>query len=168
MPNTIYSFPPIAAADARVLILGSMPGEKSLQMQQYYAHPQNAFWRIMGELVGGGRELDYERRIAYLKAHRLGVWDVLMSCQRTGSLDSAIEPASIQSNDFNAFFAAHSQINHVFFNGGTAAAAYKRHVLPNLSPEFGKLQYERLPSTSPAHATLNFDEKLLRWQKILR
>ena len=163
----IYSFPPIADANTRVLILGSMPGAKSLQMNEYYAHPQNVFWRIMGELVGAGRELDYAQRIVYLKAHSIGMWEALHSCQRPGSLDSAIVPATMKPNDFNAFFAEHRGVNRVFFNGGTAAAAYKRQVLPTLSLDYAYLQYEQLPSTSPAHATLNFDQKLQHWRRIL-
>ena len=163
----VYSFPPVTTADTRVLILGSMPGEKSLQMQQYYAHPQNALWKIMGELIGAGRDLDYAERIMRLNAHGIGMWDVLMSCHRPGSLDSAIVHATMEPNDFDAFYLAHPKITHVFFNGGKAAETYKRYVLPRLSRDYAYIQYERLPSTSPAHASLNFQQKLDAWRKVL-
>jgi TDG/mug DNA glycosylase family protein len=163
----VYSFPPVTTADTRVLILGSMPGEKSLQMQQYYAHPQNTLWKIMGELIGAGRDLDYAERIMRLNAHGIGMWDVLMSCHRPGSLDSAIVHATMEPNNFDAFYLAHAKVTHVFFNGGKAAETYKRYVLPRLSQDYAYLQYERLPSTSPAHASLNFQQKLDAWRKIL-
>src|SRR5688572_3987837 len=109
-----------------------MPGEKSLQMQQYYAHPQNALWKIMGELIGAGRDLDYADRIMRLNAYGIGMWDVLMSCHRPGSLDSAIVQATMEANNFGAFYLAHPQVTHVFFNGGKAAETYKRYVLQQL------------------------------------
>lgn len=167
MSDTVYSFPPVADAYTRVLILGSMPGEKSLQMNQYYAHPQNALWKIMDVLIGAGRHLQYPERIARLLANRIGMWESLKSCQRSGSLDSAIIAASMQPNDFNAFYAAHPQITHVLFNGGTSAAVYQRYVMPQLSADFAHIAHERLPSTSPAHATLSFEQKLTAWRTAL-
>ncbi|HEU4708927.1 MAG TPA: DNA-deoxyinosine glycosylase [Methylophilaceae bacterium] len=163
----VYSFPPIAAPHTRVLILGSMPGEKSLQMNQYYAHPQNVLWRIMGDLVGAGRELAYEERVAKLLETGIGLWEVLESCHRPGSLDSAINPQTMQSNDFNGFFAEHSQVTHVFFNGGLAADAYRRRVKPILSADYDYIRYERLPSTSPAHASRNYQQKLEAWRRVV-
>src|SRR5205085_2091570 len=100
----------------RVLILGSMPGVMSLRLRQFYAYPQNSFWKIMGELVGAGPELDYSARITRLQASNIGLWDVLKSCERSGSLDSAIKPASMQPNDFATLFAEHPALTHVFFN----------------------------------------------------
>ena len=100
-------FPPIADAAARVLVLGSLPGRKSLEMREYYAQPYNAFWRIMGELFGAGPALSYRARLVRLRAHGVAVWDVLAAGEREGSLDSAIVPASIVVNDFNAFFERH-------------------------------------------------------------
>ena len=116
-------FPPIADARARVLVLGSLPGVKSLEMREYYAQPYNAFWRIMGELFGAGPELAYAARLARLRAHGIAVWDVLAAGEREGSLDSAIVPASIVVNDFNAFFERHRRIGLICFNGNTAAGA---------------------------------------------
>jgi double-stranded uracil-DNA glycosylase len=151
----------------RVLILGSMPGEMSLRMGRYYAHKQNTFWKIMGELIGAGPEVDYSVRLARLQASKIGLWDVLMSCERSGSLDSAIKPASMRPNDFATLFAAHPALTHVFFNGATAEHTYRRFVLPALPATYAHLQYRRLPSTSPAHAALTFEEKLQRWREIL-
>jgi TDG/mug DNA glycosylase family protein len=164
--SRIYSFPPILAPDVRVLILGSMPGEKSLQMQQYYAHPQNAFWKIMGDLIGAGHELAYPKRVERLKAHGIGLWDVLASCHRpNSSLDSAI--TDMQANDFATLFSAHPSLTHVFFNGGKAEEAYRRFVRKSLPENYGYLRYTRLPSTSPAHAGMNYQRKLEVWQQIL-
>ena len=151
----------------RVLILGSMPGEMSLRMNQYYAHKQNVFWKMMGELIGAGPDLDYGQRIARLQSSRIGLWDVLMSCQRNGSLDSAIEHASIQPNDFATFYTDHPGLTHVFFNGAKAEETYRRFVLSKLLADQAHLHYKRLPSTSPAHATMSYQEKLKAWRQIL-
>jgi len=164
----VYSFPPISAPDTRVLILGSMPGEKSLQMNQYYAHPQNVLWRIMGDLIGAGRELAYEERVAKLLQAGIGMWEVLESCHRPGSLDSAINPLTMQPNDFNAFYAIHPKITHVFFNGGLAADAYKRRVKATLPSAYDYMQYEQLPSTSPAHASRTYQQKLEIWRRVIK
>ena len=143
-------FPPIADAAARVLVLGSLPGVKSLEMGQYYAQPYNAFWRIMGELFGAGPELEYTARVARLRAHGVAVWDVLAAGEREGSLDSAIVRATIVVNDFNAFFEKHREIRAICFNGGTAAGLFTRKVLPSLAPEWAALERHSWPSTSPA------------------
>jgi hypoxanthine-DNA glycosylase len=160
-------FPPLADATARVLVLGSLPGVKSLQMQQYYAQPYNAFWRIMGELFGAGRELDYAARVERLRAHGLAVWDVLAAGERKGSLDSAIVSESIVVNDFNAFFERHRHVRSICFNGNTAAGLYQRKVLPVLEPASAALETYVLPSTSPAYAALRFEQKLERWSAVL-
>jgi len=160
-------FPPLADAAARVLVLGSLPGVKSLQMQQYYAQPYNAFWRIMGELFGAGPELDYAARVERLRACGLAVWDVLAAGEREGSLDSAIVPASIVVNDFNAFFERHRSVRSIYFNGNTAANLFRRKVLPGLAPEWAAIERHALPSTSPAYASLRFEQKLARWSAAL-
>lgn len=159
----IRSFSPIAGRDARVLILGSMPGRASLAANQYYAHRQNVFWRILGSLLGFEPSAPYSVRMRALKAARIAVWDVLHSCMREGSLDTMIEDEA--ANDFRAFFRTHPAITHVFFNGTKAEASYRRHVLGAI--EF-PLRYRRLPSTSPAHASLPFARKLAAWRAILK
>lgn len=158
------SFPPIAAPDARILILGSMPGQASLQAQQYYAHPRNAFWYIMGELFGAGQELPYEQRCEVLAAHGVALWDVLRRCWRPGSLDASIDPASVEPNDFPGFLADHPHISHVFFNGRKAEQTFCRHVMPIMNER--ALEYTILPSTSPAHAALSRERKCNVWSVI--
>jgi hypoxanthine-DNA glycosylase len=159
-------FPPIAGRDAVVLVLGSMPSVASLAQREYYAHPQNAFWPIMGRLFGAGRELPYAERVTRLRLHGVAVWDVLRECRRAGSLDSAIHAESEMPNDFLTFFRQHARICAVFFNGGKAESAFRRHVLPTLSKFDRPLSYLRLPSTSPAHAGRRFEEKLAAWRQV--
>jgi hypoxanthine-DNA glycosylase len=142
-----------------------MPGNKSLEAHEYYAHRQNAFWRIVDELLGVDRLAPYRKRMQALKEARIAVWDVLRSCTRTGSMDSAIDKDSEIANDFVAFFRSHREITHVFFNGSKAAASFKRHVLPGLGT---RLRYIRLPSTSPAHASVAYERKREAWQRILK
>ena len=162
--SPICSFAPIAHRAARVLVLGSMPGAASLRAGQYYAYPHNAFWPIMGELFGAGPGIAYEKRILCLKRTGLAVWDVMASCVREGSLDADIDEASIVPNDFPAFFAAHPQIGHVFFNGAKAEACFRRCVSPQLADR--GLKFTRLPSTSPAHASLALPQKLRAWRAV--
>lgn len=161
----IRSFPPVADVSARILILGSMPGEESLRAGQYYAHPRNAFWKLMGDLFDAGAELPYTRRTQQLKKSGVALWDVLASCLRKGSLDSAIAADSITANDFQAFFSKHRKIRRVFFNGATAERSFHRHVLPGLTAQ--PLQFARLPSTSPAHAALSYAQKRTAWRAII-
>ena len=156
-------FPPIADATARVLILGSLPGQVSLRRQQYYAQPQNAFWTIMGRLFDAGPELPYAERARRLLAHGVALWDVCAAAQRPGSLDAAIVHASVVPNDFAAFLESHPRIRLVCFNGAKAAELYRRLVLPALPASPHPIRYETLPSTSPAHASMRFEEKLARW-----
>lgn len=162
----IRSFAPIAGRNARVLILGSMPGKKSLDAREYYAHKQNAFWRIVGELLGIDPHAPYAKRIQSLRAARIALWDVLHSCERSGSMDSGIDRDSEIANDFRAFFRNHRDISRVFFNGAKAAASFKRSVLPELG--IRRLRYSRLPSTSPAHASVAYERKREAWQAVLR
>jgi hypoxanthine-DNA glycosylase len=162
----VAGFPPIVSANSRVLILGSMPGIASLEANQYYAHPRNAFWRIMGELLGAGAGLSYQQRVAVLEKNGIALWDVLSQCYRPGSLDAAIDPASAQVNEFSGFFKKHRSIRRVFFNGGKAADLYRRRILPVIELEAPYLAHERLPSTSPAYAAMRFAEKLERWRVV--
>ncbi|HUN70130.1 MAG TPA: DNA-deoxyinosine glycosylase [Burkholderiales bacterium] len=161
----VYSFAPIAGRNARVLILGSMPGRASLAAGQYYAHRQNAFWRIASELFGFDARAPYAARVKALKSARVAVWDVLHSCVRQGSLDTMIEDDSEIANDFRAFFLGHRGITHVFFNGAKAEASFRRHVLPGMAL---RLRYRRLPSSSPANASVPWRRKLAAWRAILK
>ena len=160
-------FPPIAGPGASILILGSLPGQKSLEMRQYYAQPQNGFWRIMGALFGAGPSLPYADRLARLIECRIAVWDVLAAGERLGSLDSAIVSATAVSNDFAAFFERQPEIEQVCFNGTKAADLYRRLVLPTLPARAAGLETRLLPSTSPAHAARSFAVKLALWSEAL-
>ncbi len=160
-------FPPIADAHARILILGSLPGQVSLQRQQYYAQPQNAFWKIMGRLFGAGPELPYEARTQRLVRSGVALWDVCAAARRPGSLDAAIVHSSVVPNDLAAFIASHPGIGLICFNGAKAADLYRRLVLPGLPAALGAIRYETLPSTSPAHAAMPFEQKLARWAAVL-
>ncbi len=166
-PRPACGFAPVARADARVLILGSMPSVASLQAQQYYAHPRNAFWPIMAALTGVPAQAPYAQRLAGLTASRIALWDVLQSCVRAGSLDADIDERSIIANDFAGFLQRHRQIEHVCFNGAKAAETFRRHVLPALAPALASLQYHRLPSTSPANASSSLARKLERWRVVI-
>ena len=156
-------FPPVANADARSLILGSLPGARSIAEQQYYAHPQNAFWRIMRELFG--IEGDYATRCTQLSANGIALWDVLHSSIRPGSMDADIQMGSAAVNDFAAFFAAHPGIRTVAFNGKKAEQLFTRFVEPDL--RIVDVRRVALPSTSPAYASMPFSGKLKRWRDAL-
>ena len=157
-------FPPIAAPDARVLILGSLPGVASLAARQYYAQPHNAFWRIMGELFDAGPGVPYAERADRLRGNRVALWDVCREAVRPGSLDAAIDLKTVVTNDFKRFFREHPGIAHVCVNGSTAHRLYVRSVQPILPEPLSSLPLHRLPSTSPAHASLRFAQKLERWR----
>jgi len=158
-------FEPVADSNSEILILGSMPGRESLAAEQYYAHRRNAFWKIMSDLLGFDPASSYETRLQELKAARIALWDVLQSCTRVGSLDSSIDADSITVNDFRSFFRTHDKIHSVFFNGAMAESAYRRYVLPTVGTI--SVGYKRLPSTSPAHASLSYAQKLQAWRTAL-
>lgn len=160
------SFPPVAADNPRALILGSMPGVKSLAAGEYYAHPQNAFWKILSTLFDMPAD-NYAQRLQIITKNHLALWDVLQYCERQGSLDSAIDSASIEVNDFTTFLTQHKNIRRVFLNGGKAAQEFKRRVLPDLPREItARLTITQLPSTSPAHAGMTFTDKAAAWSMI--
>lgn len=161
--SEVRSFAPVARDDARVLVLGSMPGVASLAARQYYAHPRNAFWPVMSGITGVAADAAYAQRLAGLEAQRIALWDVLRSCMRIGSLDADIDDASIVANDFAGFLQRHRRITHVFFNGGKAEAAFRRHVLRGVIATFPDLVFLRLPSTSPANASYSLARKAECW-----
>lgn len=160
-------FPPIVGAAPRVLILGSLPGQRSLAERQYYAQPYNAFWRLMDVLADAGPALDYATRQERLKARSIAVWDVLASGQRPGSLDAAIVKSTVVINDFARFFTRYRRVELICFNGKTAAALYARRVIPVLEPRHSVIPRVTLPSTSPAHAAMRFEDKLACWSEAL-
>jgi TDG/mug DNA glycosylase family protein len=161
-------FPPVATPRATVLILGSLPGKLSLERGEYYAQPRNAFWPMMGRLYGASPELPYAERLRRLTGQEIALWDVCASAHRPGSLDSAIRHSTIVPNDFTTFLAGHRRIALICFNGAKAESLYRRKVLPGLPAPARDIRRALLPSTSPAHAAMRFDEKLRRWKAALR
>lgn len=159
----LQGLPPIENPSARALVLGSMPGGASLRAGRYYAHGQNLFWHFMGALVGAGPELPYPERIQRLRAAGIALWDVIATCEREGSLDSAIRGAV--ANDFARFFDGHPDITTVLFNGAKAEDTFRRQVATSSLP--GDLVLRRLPSTSPANRSQATDAKLDAWRDAL-
>ncbi len=159
----VRGFAPIAGNGARSLVLGSLPSQLSLQKQQYYGNPQNKFWPMMGVLFAAGPELVYGARADRLIECGVAVWDVLYSSVRPGSMDSAIDQSTAVANDFATFFAQQPDIRLVCFNGRKAAQLFARLVANSLDATCDSLRYKTLPSTSPAHASMSFEEKLEQW-----
>jgi hypoxanthine-DNA glycosylase len=150
------SFPPIADARARVLVLGTLPGEESLRRREYYAHPRNLFWPIVFALFDTTPAADYAERLAFVAARRIALWDVCELAEREASADAAIRRE--RPNAIDRLLDAHPLICAVAFNGSGAKRLYDRHFTRR-----GELNYLALPSTSPAHARLDFAAKLARW-----
>jgi len=164
----IVSFAPLVDHRSTVLVLGTMPGVASLQKQQYYGHPQNAFWRIVFDLWSTPLAADYQQRCQFLLGHHVALWDVLHACERNGSADAAIRQAI--AHDFVDFLNAWPQIRQVFFNGHAAASLMYRLVLHPLGLRAmdglrAGLTACELPSTSPAH-TLGYEAKLAAWHVV--
>lgn len=166
--DLLQGLAPVAGPDARVLVLGSMPGVRSLGEGRYYAHPRNAFWPIIGAWIGVAPGSPYAERIDGLRAHGIALWDVIGRCRRPGSLDSRIDPASIEANDLAGLLRRCRRIERVLFNGGRAADDYRKRVLPTLDRPARDLPVVRLPSTSPAHAALSLAAKREAWDRALR
>lgn len=164
----LEGFPPIARADARLLILGSMPGGASLAAQQYYAHPRNAFWTVIESVWGIPRSLPYAVRTRAVREQGIAIWDVVARCRRPSSLDADIEATSVVANDFARFLRRHGHVRQIAFNGAGAEALYRRHVLPVLPQSMQQIARIRMPSTSPAHASLALDAKLRAWKSLRR
>jgi double-stranded uracil-DNA glycosylase len=165
--NCLTGFRPIATADSKILILGSMPGVQSLQKNQYYGHPRNAFWPIMAALFNELDTTDYETKKRLLEQRGIAVWDVIQNCIRKGSLDAHIQKDSVKPNNFHCFFNEHPSITTVFFNGATAEKLFNNFVLPSLELSINRHAYIRLPSTSPAYAGLSLNEKIRIWKSAL-
>jgi TDG/mug DNA glycosylase family protein len=164
----VYSFPAVVADDARILILGSMPGAASLDAHQYYAHPRNQFWNLLEDICGVARALSYEARLQMLREHHLALWDVLHSCIRPGSLDAAIEHATAEPNDLMGLLRSTPSIRSICCNGGTAHASLRRSFGQVLLQELPQIEIQQLPSTSPANASWSYARKLTAWSRALR
>lgn len=158
----VKSFEPVIGTAPRVMILGSMPGVASLEAQQYYAHPRNAFWPIMAELLNVTWKEDYLQRLQQLQQHPVILWDVLRACRREGSLDSAIKRDEYLANDISGLLDIYRDVRLIVFNGATAEKFFRQSVVKTL-PYSADLQFIRLPSTSPAHASKKLSQKLADW-----
>lgn len=154
-----FSFAPITSNDANILILGTMPGTKSLELNQYYGHKQNNFWKFMFTILKKDFSDDYPTKKALLQKNKIALWDVLQFCERVGSLDSAIKNEI--ANDFETFLKSHPNIKTILFNGQKAATFFKKYV--HLQKEYHLIT---LPSSSPANASQNFQSKLEEWKII--
>ena len=151
-----------------MLVLGTLPGPVSLEQRQYYAQSRNAFWPIMGELFGAAPEFAYRERLCKLRQSGVALWDVCRSAYREGALDASIDPTSIVPNDVAGFLLTHKAIRLICFNGQTAGRLYRQLVLPGLPETLRDIHCETLPSTSPAHAAMRFEQKLASWQIVRR
>lgn len=151
------AFAPLADDRTRVLVLGSLPGDASLKAAEYYAHPQNGFWRLIGGAIGRDlHALAYPDRVEALRVSGVGLWDVIAAAERTGSLDAAIR--SPEAADLRSLIGGLPNLKAVAFNGATAAKAGRK-----VLAEVEGLTLIDLPSSSPAHATRTLAEKAVRW-----
>lgn len=162
----VQSFAPIIGTDPRIIVVGSMPGVASLEAVQYYAHPRNAFWPIMGQLFGIDHRASYRSRVRQLEGLPLILWDTLQACHRPGSLDSNIDADSVRANDFAGLLGEFPAIRAIVFNGAAAEKYFRRLVVPQL-PNALDIELIKMPSTSPAHAGMSFEQKLADWRRLL-
>lgn len=176
--DRVQSFAPVGRDDARVLVLGSMPGVASLEASAYYAHPRNAFWPVMISVLTDCApryelldDWPYRQREALLLSQGIALWDVLAECERPGSLDSAIQTSTVKVNDLVGFVAQHALIKCILFNGQTAARLYRKHAATPmdsmLDSQGRQLDLKTMPSTSPAMASLNLHAKYKVWNAAL-
>ncbi len=158
--SLLTGLPPVLFPDTQILILGSFPGAASLAASQYYAHPRNQFWTMISAVLNDDLySLAYPARLQRLEQHHVGLWDVIAACKRNGSLDSAIREA--QAVDFSQLNTHYPALHTIAFNGKTSGKA---------APRFTEMGYRTLvlPSTSPAHMQLSFEEKLVQWRELTR
>lgn len=154
------SFPPIADEKTEILILGSLPGEMSLELQQYYAHPRNRFWKVIAKITNSEIPENYEQKLSFLQQNRIGVWDVVQTAKRVGSLDTNI--LNEIPNDLESFINNHPSLKVIAFNGAKSRALFDKYFVRQ-----SKLKYLALPSTSPANASFTFEKLCENWRKIL-
>lgn len=156
-------FSPIVPEKAKIMVLGTMPSVASLNEAFYYAHPRNAFWPIMARYFDVTLSTESQKRQLMMEQGIL-LWDVLNQCRRDGSLDSAIsDPVP---NNFESMFSVHTDLSAVLFNGQAAYQLFRKKVLP-ICVLPSQLEMEVMPSTSPAHAGKNFEQKYAYWAQVL-
>jgi hypoxanthine-DNA glycosylase len=168
----VMSFAALTPASMHTLILGTMPGVASLQANQYYAHPRNAFWPILYAIINNqtpdfnvNSDCTYKEKCKHLLAHGYGLWDVLARCNRPGSLDSAIVRHSEEANDIGALIDSQPSLHTIACNGRTAEKLFKRHV--SMDPVKHALRVVSLPSSSPAYASMSLQQKFESWYQTL-
>lgn len=159
----LKGLPPILGDDARVLVLGSMPGDESLRRREYYGHPRNHFWRIIQDLFLIPRDLPYGVRVEALRGAGVAVWDVLASCHRQGSLDAAIDRASMRVNAIESLVRSQPRLGRIVFNGAFAEQVYRAAIKAQVDA-VRPVDTVRLPSTSPANASFSYERKLAAWR----
>jgi double-stranded uracil-DNA glycosylase len=164
MAGRIFSLEPVVDSRVRVLVLGSMPGSISLARSEYYAHPRNRFWPLMESLARIPAALPYQERLILLNAAGIGLWDVLYSCERSGSLDSGIDRSTERCNDIGGLLRVHEQIQLVCCNGGRSFRSFKTLMEPRLDDASReRVRMIQMPSTSPANASYGMDRLLESW-----
>jgi hypoxanthine-DNA glycosylase len=161
METTKSSFAPISNPDIEILILGSLPGDKSIEVNEYYGHPRNRFWKIITAISNNELPQNYIEKLVLLQKLKIAVWDVAQKAVRNGSLDSAIK--SEEPNDIETFIANHPKLRFIAFNGKTAEALFNKYF--DKKPH---VNYISLPSSSPANARFNFDTLCKAWRQLLK
>ena len=161
--NNCKSFKPSIDNNSKILILGSMPGVKSLEEQQYYAHPQNRFWKVMASVCNEPKlhEFDYDLKLKILLKNNIALWDTIKYCKRNGSLDSDIQNET--PNDIRKLLRKYPNIKTICLNGNKAYSSFKKY-FPDL---LGKYTCLKMPSTSPANARYSLDILIKEWSKVL-
>lgn len=157
--SRIETLDPLAGPDSRVLILGTAPGALALQSGEYFAHPRNQFWRLLFAVFETDSAVTYQEKLEFLQARGIALWEVLESCERIGSSDSAIR--NEQPNDLPGFLSGHPRIRHVFFDSSAAHRFYFKY-----HPPLAGIEYGLLPSPSPAYASMTFEQKLEKWKAV--
>ncbi len=162
-PNSTHcktSFDPISNAETTILILGTMPGDKSLELGEYYGHSRNKFWKIISTITNNDLPLTYSDKKELLLKSKIGIWDVAHKANRKGSLDSAIEDE--EPNDLDNFIARHKNLKVIGFNGTKSQALFDKYF-----DRQSHLKYISLPSTSPANTSIDFDNICKQWRQLL-
>lgn len=166
-PDLTPGLEPVVSAESRVLILGSLPSQASIEAQQYYGNVRNAFWTVMGKLAGAGPELPYGMRLQRLHLAGIGLWDVLAAAVRPGSLDSRIDLTTARTNDFGALLDDCPSVRCIGFNGKTAGRLFRADPDAMLAVDLHRVSLVDLPSTSPAHAAMTAEAKCRRWFELI-
>jgi TDG/mug DNA glycosylase family protein len=162
----LFGYPAIARTDATRLVLGIMPGKRSLEVQQYYAHPRNAFWGICAQALSFDATAPYEQRCTALLDAGIALWDVIGACERESSLDSDIDESTVKANDIGALLKRCPSVQSIYLNGATADRMFRRYVAPELGDRLATITLMKMPSTSPANARMNFEQKSERWSGV--